>query len=484
MRARVCVVVGCGLGAIATWSSAAAANGRFPGARQVALAPALSPVGSPLVLRTTFGQMVSNDGGATFHWLCEEQIGYGGTQDPAVGITADGTLLNAAYEGTSLSHDGGCTFPFVKELDGVYSVDLTVDRTNPAHALVVVAAAPDQGRPLGELFESFDDGRSWSARATFPQGFFPQNVDVAPSDPARLYLTGPLLRPGASAAAQTLLRSEDGGASFVERAVVVAGNVETRNVYLSAVHPQLVNRIYVRAEGAGEEPDRLLVSDDAGESFREALALPGGMLGFALSPDGTRLAVGGPVAGVWVGPSEAGVGTLSQRSTTPVTCLAWGGDGLYACGLDETTSGFALGRSSDEGATFGPLLRALGDVCGPRTDCSANSSYVAICPPRWPAVRETLATSATGRPPACDGKAGSVSSGGSAGVSATAGAGAGGVDAASTPGAAPPSDGSSSCACRIGSRGGADRSSRAWLLALGATCALARRRARRFREVS
>jgi hypothetical protein len=214
-------------------------------------------------------------------------------------------------------------------------------------------------------------------------------------------------------------------------------------VYLSAVHPTLVNRIYVRAEGNAGEPDRLLVSDDAGESFRVAVALPGGMLGFALSPDGARVAVGGPVAGVWVAAADtvdAAAATFTQRSATPVTCLTWGEEGLYACGLDETSAGFALGRSADEGATFEPLLRALGDVCGPRTDCPVDSTYPAVCPPRWPAVRATLAASGAAGSPACLGPRGGAGGGGSAGAP--------GEDSShgSGPAAASAAPGSGSCA--------------------------------------
>lgn len=402
----------------------AMANGRFPGARQIAIHP-LDP--ATLLLRTTFGQMLSHDSGQSFRWLCEEVIGYGGTQDPAVAITADGTLLNAAYEGTSVSHDGGCSFPFAVGLTSRYSLDLTLDTSSPAHALVIVAGDQLNGIPP-QCWETTDNGQQWATLSDLDKGFFPQNVDVARSRPLRVYISGLQNKNGSSQA--SLLRSDDGGKTWAQREVSVDQAI---NVYLSAIDPQDEQRIYLRLEGSTE--DELLLSTDGGESYQSLVKLPGGMLGFALSPDGTKIAVGGPTGGVLVASRDDGV--FTQASPTPVTCLAWGKDGLYACGVDEIASGFAMARSTDEGKTFVPLLAALGDACGPLQTCGPTSPYAGLCPGRWPGIKGMLKSS--GPPPvACDvvtgGQGGSGS--GAAGTGTPAGAAGAGTAGAGVAGAA------------------------------------------------
>lgn len=436
MKVRLQVIVAL---ACATFASLLAptvlANGRFPGARQVVISPTTEDT---LLLRTTFGQMLTRDGGKSFRWICEEAIGYGGTQDPAVGITQAGTLLNAAYEGTSVSLDAGCSFPFPPGLEKRYSTDLTVDASAPAHALVIVAANEIVQPPLlAELWETRDDGQSFARLSALPAGFFPQNVDIARSSPQRVYVTG--LQTGGGRSQPSLLRSDDGGASWEQREVPVFD----ANVYLSAVDPFDAARIYVRVER--DPDDELLLSTDAGETYSSLIEINGGMLGFALSPDGSRIAVGGPSGGVLVAARDDGL--FVPASATPVTCLAWSARALYACGVDEIASGFALGASSDEGKTFAPLLPALGDVCGPITSsvCGPTTPYAQACPGRWPGVLATL-RSTTGAPAACTAAVGGAS--GAAGAGAVGGSNAGSAGGPGGPSPSPtPDDG---CAARQG----------------------------------
>src|SRR5690606_19038259 len=55
------------------------ANGRPPATNGVYLHP-----GDPdaVFVRSTFGLLVSRDGGCSFRWICERAIGYGGEFDP------------------------------------------------------------------------------------------------------------------------------------------------------------------------------------------------------------------------------------------------------------------------------------------------------------------------------------------------------------------------------------------------------------------
>jgi hypothetical protein len=70
----------------------ASANGRFPSASQLALDPK-DP--SHLVLAATFGILESSDAGKTWGWICEGVVGYSSTEDPAIAVTANGTVYVA-----------------------------------------------------------------------------------------------------------------------------------------------------------------------------------------------------------------------------------------------------------------------------------------------------------------------------------------------------------------------------------------------------
>ncbi len=76
------VVVAIAAGALA-WVHApvARANGRFPTSNQIVFSPANADL---IVLRATFGILVSRDGGTTWTWLCEDALGIARTtvEDP------------------------------------------------------------------------------------------------------------------------------------------------------------------------------------------------------------------------------------------------------------------------------------------------------------------------------------------------------------------------------------------------------------------
>src|SRR5215475_8960530 len=79
-----CVAVACVAAA-----GSARANGRFPAANQL-VASQTDP--NYLVLRTTFGILFSHDQGTTWDWICEKGVGYGGVEDPSMGILPSGVI--------------------------------------------------------------------------------------------------------------------------------------------------------------------------------------------------------------------------------------------------------------------------------------------------------------------------------------------------------------------------------------------------------
>lgn len=402
----------------------AGANGRFPAANQVAT-NAADP--AQVLMRTTFGLLVSHDRGKTFDWVCEQLVGYGGVQDPGVAVFADGTLAAAAFEGLATSRDGGCSWSFATEkgLAGEYVIDVATLGTDPSRGVVVTSTGLGIGKFHVEVFWTADSGKTWQAAPTpLPDDILSETIDVAPSNPKRLYVSGTTTTK-TGARLGVLATSADGGATWARNDFDLAGD---QSVYVGGVDPVDDARVYLRTRGAS---DRLLVSADGGKTITEAFAIKGPMLGFAISPDGGTIALGGPEAGLLVTQKEPFAPKVVATKTT--ACLHWNADGLYMCGND-FADGFVLGRSKDAGATFEPLVPTLASIRGPLTTCAEGTPYKATCGPLWPALASLFGSGSAGA-------GGGGGSGGTAGVTSApatpAGAGDDGGCGCAAPGRAP-----------------------------------------------
>ncbi len=365
--------IGCVLGLIFP-ANAAFANGRFPSAGHVEVDPA-DP--AHVVLRATYGLVVTRDGGSKWNWICEGAMSYSGIWDPPVGITAGGSVLVGLPDGLSVSTPDGCNFKRANALEGKLVTDLAVDKKNPARAVVLTSI------PLGMAFDTRlylteDGGASFvQVGNVFPDNLRGLTVDLAPSDPDVIYVSGVLVGP---VPLGVVLHSSDGGISYVMS--LVPGSDEDRAPFIGAVDPHDANRVYVRNDGL---PGQLLVSDDAGTTWQTIFSGEGSLLGFALSPDGKTLVVGGEKDGVWRSPVPNWA--FEQTSTLHARCLRWADAGIYAC-TEQVLEGYAVGFSVTNGSTFGPLSK-LSDLCGP-VDCPASSVTASVCTPQWPALQDTL----------------------------------------------------------------------------------------------
>src|SRR5207302_1066297 len=87
-------------------TSSAQANGRPPGTSTIQFR-----VGNDadVLLGMTFGLLASHDGGASWQWMCEAAVGYGGTYDPRYLWFASGPIVATTFAGLQVSRDG-CTF--------------------------------------------------------------------------------------------------------------------------------------------------------------------------------------------------------------------------------------------------------------------------------------------------------------------------------------------------------------------------------------
>ncbi|WP_437819332.1 WD40/YVTN/BNR-like repeat-containing protein [Sorangium sp. So ce1078] len=439
---------------IAALAAPASANGRFPAAGLIASHPS-DP--SRLMVRATYGLLSTHDGGAAWRWICEPVVGFGGNEDPMLAFLADGTIVAGVFDGLSASKNGGCDWSFAPgELMDRYVIDLSADREDPSRAVLVVSTGLGAGRFLTQLWETSDNADSWTkAGANLPEDFLAHTVDAAPSNRDRVYLSG---RFGAPDYAGALQRTDDRGATW--QRLDIQGSDDTRLPYIGAIDPADPDTVYVRLDG--DPTDALLVSRDGGESFTTVFESKGDLLGFALSPDGASVIVGGPQDGIWRAPASSL--EFEKISDVGARCLTWTAAALFACG-DEFVDGFTVGRSTDEGESFEALLH-LDGLCGP-IECAPESGAASTCADLWGATELTIGSR----------QCGGTGSGGDAG--AATGSGGGGS-------AAPPAPEPDGCGCKIGAPGAASIDAAAapggrsviWLaLSAAGALALARRRA-------
>jgi len=387
----------------------AGANGRYPKADQLVIAPDDSEF---LVARSTFGILVSHDSGQNWDWICERAIGYSGVQDPTIGLMAGSAIIAGLSEGIARSTDRGCNWAFsTADLGGAPVIDLSVHRNAPNHALALVWDAQNVGYS-SRLLATNDNGRSFSPYGNpLDRAVLVTTIDSAPSNAQRVYASGTRATDGVRSA--LLFASDDAGEHWSEYPVPFDPKLE-QGIYIAAVDPEDADTLYLRTSSA--TVSRLLVSHDGGKQIDSVYT--GSLLSFALSPDGKQLYFGGEDG------LHAGLASdlkFEKRSPLRMLCLAASAQTLYAC--SDEYSGFTVGASLDGGLTFEPLLH-LKTVRGPLA-CSA-----ARCEDDWPLVRAQLGIPVAGP---SDAGAGSMASDAAGASSSSAGAGMGEAGAPSAP---------------------------------------------------
>lgn len=353
------------------------ANGRFPAANMLVQRP-----GDParLALRATFGVVVSSDGGKNWDWICERAMGFGGSEDPSIYISGSGAILVGTFEGMRRSTDGGCHFAH----DASWPqnvVDLTARPAEPDRVYAVTSrfsSTTDAGNSfVSQLFVSNDAGATWSLRSTLDPSLVVESVEVAPSDPERVYVSA--LVPDAAHMNGALLESDDDGAHW--RAHRVSLGLTEQGLYVAAVDPKNASRVYLRTSAV--DAGRVFATNDAGKTMGGPLLQEKNALSaFALADEGNTVYAGG-FGGVWSGASKDD--HLTKASSTHVQCLTAIGSALWSC--NPTGEGFVVGKSIDRGAKFAPVL-TLSGMRGPLR--CASPSDVDSCAADWPALRDLV----------------------------------------------------------------------------------------------
>lgn len=377
MRRPWIVLVALVVGLLA--APAARANGRFPASNAVVFDPHDAKT---VLVRATFGLLVTRDGGGSWRWICERAIGFSGMEDPTYVVTPKGTLVGGTFSGIAVSRDGGCSFAFAGGANTHVLSDLAMRPDGGIVGVTSVYAKAGDGGSLydNHLVVSKDDAQSFAVvGGPIDPTLLVESVEVTESDPVRLYMSA--VRGEGAARTAAFLVSYDGGMSWIERRFDLVGG-ETAP-FIANVDPKNADRVYVRTAGPVDARTRLLVTDDAGKSWRKVLDSASPLLGFALSADGGRVFAGAR-EGVWSGPTDTFA--LTKGSSAEVQCLGVAGATLWACSTER--SGFVVGASRSGGRSFDAKLH-LEDIEGP-LECPPSSSVAEQCVAEWPKLRREL----------------------------------------------------------------------------------------------
>lgn len=321
---------------------AAAAHARPPRFSQIAFDP-----NDPrtIVLSATFGLATSEDGGASFRWTCAAAYGSDPTREDSRIALVGGATLIGTFAGLARTTDR-CEFELAGgPVDGAFVTDVVADPRDPsvAWALASDGFGPDR------VTRSDDGGATFRAIGDGIDAVLLERLVVAPSDPERMYVSGWRPPSGGAPRRAFVYASSDSGAHLTPVEIELEEGEFVP--YVLAVDPEDADLVFVRiARGETDTaPERLLVSEDGGQTFRTAVELPA--IAAAVS-DGERLWVGS-AAGLWA--LRDGSPEAEQVGDFSVTCLGLREDELWIC-ADPRTAPFALGRMRP-GGPIEPMLR-------------------------------------------------------------------------------------------------------------------------------
>jgi len=347
-------------------SRSARADGAFPAPFRLFL-PANLP--DDTTVTTNFGLISSRDGGRTWAWTCEHGASDLGSLYQQAADGGSGRILGLARNGLIFTDDDGCTWSTAGGFSSGELVDDSfIDPANPSH-VVAIAHHGSGASAVFELFASTNGGTSFLGAPLFATepGFRLDGVELARSNPDRIYATMSPWTATSNGTPPRILRSDDGGKTFntLDASAVTPGGT----LGIAAVDPENPDRIYLRSSGVDE---RLLISNDAGRTLAVALTADSGqqLSAFFRRADGTLFAAAfDSTAGTLFRSTDSGASFQPLPATLHIGSIAERGGALYvlANGLDDP---FLVGISRDNGDTFQGLLD-YASVGGVKT-CAAD----------------------------------------------------------------------------------------------------------------
>jgi hypothetical protein len=380
-------------------ASTARADGAFPDSNQILL-PSDKP--NEILVGTNFGLLLSEDGGASWQWVCEDVIGACANLYQVSAPPAD-TILTATASGVVQLTNGGCMQAKATGLIMSSAVtDVFADPTLHTKAFAIAATSTNG---YG-IYLSLDGGQSFATELyETPPGTFLSGVESARADSQTIYLTQ--YATADTGKQPTIVRSTTGGMSF--QPFDQSASLGDARLSIIAVDRSDPMRLFLRAQYAGSPPmDNLALSEDGGQTSSKTLSIPDGyeMTSFVEMSDGTILVAAieagsvTPCGGMSFAGNEPAMGfistdgghTFSSWAGAPhARALGERGGVLYAVADNFGDDHFAVGSSTDLGAHWTPLLQ-FNQIKGP-VDCLS-----AACATSWGTLKTTFGITDTPPP--------------------------------------------------------------------------------------
>jgi hypothetical protein len=361
-------------------SDLAQAHGGIPRAFEITEEP-----GNPrdVVLRSdVWGLFRTMDGGQTWSWTCAEAYGASSTSvnHSNVAIARGGRVLLAnAFKGLRITDDF-CDWRTSPEFGGELVEDVVSSAAGPFVLTATYKGTSGAGGGIdGRVWQSTDNGDHFARVGTpLPETFAGSSLRFSPSDPRRVYVSGRTLE----ASGGILQRSNDGGTSW--NASTFAVTNDNMVLRIVGVHPTRPDVVFVWGDLpealAQDAPDEIWGTADGGLTWSLVYQGSGDLPGFAFSPDGTQIAIAGPVDGLRTANVDAALSVAPSAFAQTFAGKVWGlhwSSGGFTAGNDNFTAeglpAFTYGKSSDEGHSFAPLM----SLCDIKYGACGSSSTVA-----------------------------------------------------------------------------------------------------------
>ncbi|HEX5063270.1 MAG TPA: sialidase family protein [Kofleriaceae bacterium] len=311
-----------------------------------------------IIAGMTFGAVTSSDGGATWNWMCERAIGYGGQYDPDYVYSSTGAIFATTFDGLkvmrnegSLGHGCGFTstppgMTFVSKTEG-----------GPDGAIYYAAADMADAK----IYKSTDDGMTFPTSANPGQpGDWWSSLAVAPSNAQRVYVTGYRLD-GMNPKVFLLYTSTNGGTSYTAMNMTGITPVSANStIEVVGISPTTDTTLYVKVTFEnGSSGDSLYRSTNAGQSWTKILSKNSNFgLAFVVRKDGTTCVAGTRELGSWSSTncSTAATPTWTLLTNAPhIGCLYNDSAGnVWACTqnyaspqLNLPSDGFGIMKTND-----------------------------------------------------------------------------------------------------------------------------------------
>lgn len=378
------------LGALSGLERAASANGRLPATSSITFRQGHE---SDIVAGLTFGMAISHDGGATWHWMCDDAIGIaGGPYDPIYAYTPAGTRFATTLNGLVVMRDG-CSFsPAVSGKTFVSASTLGPD------GAFYYGAAQTGGTNVTadfKIYKSLDDGM------TFPNPQQPdpptdtnvwwESIAVAPSDKLVVYLSGFRYIPVSPGSTDTkrdhlLYRSDDGGATWTPQMPPTLNGLSLMQnslIHIVGIASDNPKHVYARVAYIDNmTTDGLYVSTNGGVSWTQILSHPDRFIAFVARAGNHDLLTATAKFGTEISHDD-GAHWAPLDNAPHINCLVENAAGeLWAC-----TQNYGVGQAASDDAgimkttdlsAWTKVLRYQ-DLAGPVASCGADTVQQKTC---------------------------------------------------------------------------------------------------------